>query len=39
MTAAAIPEEHSGHSLWAVVAGFFSVAILSVARGQMLHET
>lgn len=38
MTAAAIPEKRTGRSVWAVVAGFFSVAILSLARDQVLHE-
>ena len=38
MTAAAIPGKRTSRSVWAVVAGFFSVAILSLATDHVLHE-
>lgn len=37
MTAASIPERRTGRRVWAVAVGFFSVAILSLARDQVLH--
>ena len=37
MTGVATTEKQTGRSIWAVVAGFLSVAILSLATDQVLH--